>query len=77
MATFTVTVNLEPFLRVAQRLRDDVCVLMPKCVGWWDPPRLLHQRKCLPHYETEHILFLSLMQMSPIKIKRDHPTDDG
>lgn len=25
--------SLEPFVRIAQRLRDDVCVLMPKCVG--------------------------------------------
>lgn len=32
MVTFTVAFNLKPFVRVSQRLTDDVCVLMPKCV---------------------------------------------
>lgn len=72
--TSTAPVHLEPFVRIAQRLRDDVCV-------FWRPsawvgetlqslPKLLHQ--CSPNDETTHSLF-SVMHVYPIKIKHCHP----
>lgn len=41
MVTFTVTVNLESFVRIAQRLRDDVCVCSDAQVcGWVRPSKV-------------------------------------
>lgn len=70
----TVTLQLQftwsPFVRSAQRLRDDVFVLMPKCEAQWDPRNWAKAASLVPRKWWNNTFSYRMMHVRLIKIRK-------